>query len=124
MDQERDKLLILEPDPLVTRAVELAAAKLDLQPVSATDGWDAIQMLEKGEYIAVVVDCNVPRHSGDGLLRYIWEEFGEESLDRVLVLVPDEETAARLGTGKLHTIRRSEPIESLASAIRGCEPRH
>ncbi|HEU5163144.1 MAG TPA: response regulator, partial [Thermoanaerobaculia bacterium] len=75
-----DKLLIVENDPFITRAVESAAASLDLDPVTATDGWDAIAKLESNQYFAVVVDSEAPSGSGYGLLQYIREEFGEGTL--------------------------------------------
>ncbi|MGH9459335.1 MAG: hypothetical protein ACRD2J_16995 [Thermoanaerobaculia bacterium] len=118
MKRDQDKLLIVENDPLVTRAVEKAAADLDLCPVTVTDGWDAIGRLESDEYVAVVVDTDVPDRSGYGLIRYISEEFGEESLDRVLVLTSDESAAAILGE-RIHKLRRTDQVDELEKEIRG-----
>lgn len=119
---KRDQLLIVENDPFMMRAVELAAARLDLEPVLARDGWDAILKLETSDYVAAVVDAELPEQSGFGVLRYIREEFGERSLDRVLVLTSSDETAGLIGSDRVHLLRRTEQVEELASAIRCCEP--
>jgi DNA-binding response OmpR family regulator len=119
----RDKILIVENDPFITRAVETAAASLDLDPVMATDGWDAIEKLETNQYIAVVVDSEAPSGSGYGLLQYIQEEFGEKTLDRVLMITPDDETATRLRRPPLHVLPRNASIDDFASSIRACEPK-
>ena len=112
----RDRLLIVENDPLLTHAVELAAEKLNLMPVVASDGWDAIDRLQSSQYLAVVVDGDIPGRSGLGVLDYIREEFGEGSLDRVLVLTRSERMALEL-RDPVHILRTTDQVEALAHAI-------
>jgi CheY-like chemotaxis protein len=112
----RDRLLIVENDPLLTHAVELAAEKLNLLPVVASDGWDAIDRLQSSQYLAVVVDGDIPERSGLGVLDYIREEFGEGSLDRVLLLTRSERMALEL-RDPVHILRTTDHVEALAIAI-------
>ena len=112
----RDRLLIVENDPLLTHAVELAAERLNLLPVVASDGWDAIDRLQSSQYFAVVVDGDIPRRSGLGVLDYIREEFGEGSLDRVLLLTRSDRMALTL-RDPVHILRTTDHVESLAIAI-------
>lgn len=123
MNVKRDQLLIVEDDPFVTHAVEQAAARLDLEPVYAADGWEAIRMLETSTYIAAVVDAELPGRTGFGVLRFICEEFGEDSLDRVLVLTSSDDTELQIGSNHVHVLRKTDEVEELESAIRSCEPR-
>ncbi|MFN2441671.1 MAG: hypothetical protein ABR517_03200 [Thermoanaerobaculia bacterium] len=118
----RDRLLIVENDPLISRAVELAARSLDLEPVVAADGWDAIARLQSSQYLAAVVDGDIPSRSGLGVLDYIREEFGERSLERVLVLTRSEQTALELDH-PVHILRTTDEVHTLACAIEACEPR-
>lgn len=118
----RDRLLIVENDPLLTHAVELAAEKLNLLPVVASDGWDAIDRLQSSQYLAVVVDGDIPGRSGLGVLDYIREEFGEGSLDRVLVLTRSERIALEL-RDPVHILRTTDQVEELAHAIEECGAR-
>lgn len=123
MNVRRDQLLIVENDPFVTKAVEQAAARLDLEPVYARDGWEAIGMLQTSDYIAAVIDAELPARTGYGVLRFIREEFGEDSLDRVLVLTSRDDTASRIGSDHVHVVRKTDGVEEMETAIRGCEPR-
>lgn len=118
----RDRLLIVENDPLISHAVELAARTLDLEPVVAADGWDAIARLQSSQYLAAVVDGDIPGRSGLGVLDYIREEFGERSLERVLVLTRSEQTALELGHS-IHILRTTDEVHTLACAIEECEPK-
>ena len=115
----RDRLLIVENDPLISHAVELAAEKLNLVPVVASDGWDAIDRLQSSQDLAVVVDGDIPERSGLGVLDYIREEFGEGSLDRVLLLTRSDRMALEL-RDPIHILRTTDEVETLAIAIEKC----
>lgn len=51
----------------------------------AADGWEAIEKLEAGEYEAVVIDADLPRHSGYGVLTYLRENVGDDLNDVILM---------------------------------------
>ena len=67
------KILVVEDNPVICREIE-SQFNCDC----ATDGWDAIEKLETSDYAAIVIDADVPRHSGYGVLTYLREENGEE----------------------------------------------
>ncbi len=77
-------LLIVENNPAIAAAIERAGEALHLQCDVATDGWEAIEKLRDGEYAAIVIDTEVPRHSGYGVITFLRQEKGER-LDNVVL---------------------------------------
>jgi len=52
------RILIVEDNPMLAEAIERAGEQLQLFADRATDGWDAIEMLECGEYAAIVEELS------------------------------------------------------------------
>ncbi|HKR62385.1 MAG TPA: response regulator [Thermoanaerobaculia bacterium] len=74
------RILVVEDNPEIARSIE-ERFNCDC----ASDGWDAISKLENEDYAAIVIDADVSRHSGYGVLTYLREEVGEE-LSNVIVM--------------------------------------
>ncbi len=112
------KLLIVEDNPLIAAAIEKAGERLNLQADVATDGWDAIEKLQNEEYSAIVIDTEVPRHSGYGVITYLREEVGDH-LENVVLMTSSDREEVRLRTSEsLCVIGRTEEIEEIVAAIR------
>jgi DNA-binding response OmpR family regulator len=88
--RKEEKVLVVEETPRMSEAIE-AAGELPFICDRATDGWEAIEKLETEQYAAIVIDSDLPRHSGFGVLTYLREEVGEE-LDNVIMVTDDEDT--------------------------------
>ncbi len=115
------KLLIVEDNPLLAAAIEKAGERLNLQPDVATDGWDAIEKLRSEQYAAIVIDTDVPRHSGYGVITYLREENGE-NLDHVLLMTSADENAVQRISDHLRVIHKTEAVEEIAAAVdRACK---
>ena len=112
------RILIVENDPIVTSAVEVAGSHFNLEADRASDGWDAIQKLETNVYEAVVVDLTLPRWSGFGVIQYLREE--NESLDRVFCLTDGDDSRVRekIGDERCRVINRSDAGLALEDAFR------
>lgn len=94
-----ERILIVEDNPTIASAIERAGTDLFFICDRATDGWDAIEKLETEEYAAIVIDADVPHHSGYGVLTYLREEIGEELGNVILMTNSDrDEVRKRLGT--------------------------
>lgn len=108
-----EKILVVEDDPRICRELEATFA-CDC----ATDGWDAIEKLEVSDYAAIVIDADVPRHSGYGVLTYLREEIGEE-LDNVLFLTSSDQDDVRrlLGNG-LHVAPKEDAVREITRMLR------
>ena len=111
------KLLVVEDNPLIASAIERAGERLDLQTDVATDGWDAIEMLRDESYRAIVIDADLPRHSGYGVLSYLREEKGDH-LRNVILMTSAEPAAVRARVREdLQIIAKTEKVEEIASAV-------
>lgn len=93
-----EKILVVEDNPAICREME-AAFNCDC----ATDGWDAIEKLETHEYAAIVIDADVPRHSGYGVLTYLREEVGDV-LPNVIMFTSHDRDAVRRRIGAGTTV--------------------
>ena len=112
------KLLMVEDNPLIAAAIEKAGERLNLQADVATDGWDAIEKLQNEEYSAIVIDTDVPCHSGYGVITYLREEVGDHLDNVVLMTSSDREEVRHRTSESLHVIARTEEIEEIVAAIR------
>jgi DNA-binding response OmpR family regulator len=107
-----DKILIVEDNPVISRAIE-AQFNCDC----ATDGWDAIEKLETGEYAAIVIDADVPHHSGFGVLTYLREEIGEE-LGNVILLTSSDQDEVRRKVGRnLHVVAKADAVDEITRVL-------
>jgi sigma-B regulation protein RsbU (phosphoserine phosphatase) len=116
--RKEEKVLVVEESPLMAEAIE-AAGELPFTCERATDGWDAIEKLETEHYAAIVIDSELPRHSGFGVLTYLREEVGEE-LDHVIVVTSSDEGTLRrkLNQERLHVVRRDRAVDALNRVMR------
>lgn len=110
------RVLIVEDHALLAQALEQSGAQL--QTESATDGWDAIEKLENAHYTTIVIDTDLPRHSGFGVLTYLREEAGDHLDNVILVTSSDCEALERRVSGeRVRVIRKTDSIDKLAKAI-------
>ena len=105
------KILVVEDDPAISREIE-ERFNCDC----ATDGWDAIEKLETSDYAAIVIDADVPRHSGYGVLTYLREENGEE-LPNVLFMTSDRDGVQRRVGDGLHVIDKADAVDEIRRLI-------
>lgn len=113
-----EKVLIVGNNPLVTQAIEEAGERLAMKADRASDGWEAIEMLETEEYAAIVIDADLPRHSGFGVLTYLREEVGEE-MSNVIVMTSsdDEQFRRRVSTDRVRVIPKTSEVAEIERAM-------
>ena len=108
-----EKVLIVEANPIVTHAIE-AAGELPYVCERASDGWEAIEMLETQHYAAIVIDSDMPRHSGFGVINYLREEVGGELGNVIVMTDADSDTLRiKLSESKLNVVRKSDAVREL-----------
>ena len=110
------RILVVEGIPLITQAIERAGEDFQVKVDHASDGWDAIEKLETEEYAAIVIDADLPRHSGYGVLTYLREEVGE--LGNVIVMTSDRDEVQRKVTGGVKVIDKAQHASELERAVR------
>jgi DNA-binding response OmpR family regulator len=107
------KILVVEDNPVITRCIE-ESFNCDC----ATDGWDAIEKLEARDYDAIVIDADVPRHSGYGVLTYLREEVGED-LSNVIFLTGSDCDEVRRRVGKaLNVVDKEDAVSEITRVLR------
>ncbi|MEO6260486.1 MAG: response regulator [Thermoanaerobaculia bacterium] len=116
MSDER-LLLIVENNPLVAAAIEKAGERLQLRADFATDGWEAIEMLRNATYRAIVINTDLPRHSGYGVLSYLREENGNHLENVILTTSSDREVVRQRVTEPLQIIATTERVDDIADAM-------
>jgi DNA-binding response OmpR family regulator len=114
-NMKRERLLIVENNPLIVTAIEKAGERLNLHADVATDGWDAIEKLRNQDYAAIVINTDLPRHSGYGVLTYLRQENGDH-LDNVILMTGSDQESMRQHEG-LPVIARTEVIDDIAAAF-------
>jgi DNA-binding response OmpR family regulator len=112
------KVLVVEESPLMAEAIE-AAGELPFTCERATDGWEAIEKLENEHYAAIVIDSDLPRHSGFGVLTYLREEIGEDLDNVIMVTSSDEDTLRRkLSQERLKVVTKDNAVAALNHFMR------
>ena len=112
-----EKILIVEDNPLIAAAIEKAGERYNLSAEVATDGWDAIEKLRNGDYAAIVIDADLPRYSGYGVVTFLKQENGE-GLENVLMMTTADHAAVRQRTSEhLRVIDRTDAVDAIAAAL-------
>jgi DNA-binding response OmpR family regulator len=112
-----EKLLIVEDNPLIAAAIEKAGERLNLCADVATDGWDAIEKLRSERYVAIVIDADLPRHSGYGVVTFLQEENGDALQNVVLITSADHASVRQRTSEHLRVIDRTEEVDLIAAAL-------
>ena len=110
-------ILIVEDNPLIAEAIERAGERLQLQTEVATDGWAAIELLRDGNYRAIIIDTDLPRHSGYGVLSFLREEKGDHLRNVILMTSSDTDAVRERVSEPLQVIAKTEKVDDIATAV-------
>ena len=114
------KILIVEDNAAIARAIEQAGVELCVTCEYATDGWDAISKLETEDYAAIVIDADVPRHSGYGVLTYLREEIGDDLANVIMLTSSDRDEVSRRAGG-IRVVAREDAVAEIRRFVRNEE---
>lgn len=107
-----DKILVVEDNPVICRQME-SQFNCDC----ATDGWDAIEKLETQQYAAIVIDADVPHHSGYGVLTYLREEVGSELPNVIFMTSTNGEEVRRRFGATLTVVDKADAADEVARVL-------
>jgi DNA-binding response OmpR family regulator len=110
--RREEKILVVENNPEVCRTME-ERFNCDC----ATDGWDAISKLENTDYAAIVIDADVPHHSGYGVLAYLREEVGENLQHVIFMTSSDRDTVRRNFGDRLTIVAKDQAVEEITRVL-------
>jgi DNA-binding response OmpR family regulator len=106
------RVLLVEDNASVAGAIEAAFA-CD----RASDGWDAIEKLETGDYAAIVIDTDLPRHSGFGVLTYLREEVGDGFDNVIVVTSSDLDEVRRKVSVNLRVVSKDDAVAEITRVM-------
>lgn len=110
--RRQEKILVVEDNPAICREMEQR-----FNCDCATDGWDAIEKLETRTYAAIVIDADVPRGSGYGVVTYLREEVGSDLPNVIFLTSSDcDETRRRLGV-QLNVVAKADAVDELTRVL-------
>jgi DNA-binding response OmpR family regulator len=119
--RREERVLVVELSPAISPMISSALSRdadMELVTEIATDGWDAIEKLRDGEYAAIVIDSDLPRRSGFGVLTWLREENGEE-LDNVIVVASDGGDSVRHRVSdRLRIVAKDDAVNEVEKLIR------
>lgn len=110
--RREDRILLVENNPAISQAIEARYA-CD----RATDGWDAIEKLEMGDYAAIVIDADVPHHSGYGVLTYLREEVGDDVGNVIFMTSSGHEAVRRKFGAALHVVDKADALDEITRVL-------
>jgi DNA-binding response OmpR family regulator len=113
-----ERILVVEMNPVISDALALNGGN-DLQLLTdiATDGWDAIEKLRTSNYAAIVIDSDLPRRSGFGVLTWLSEENGD-NLDNVIFVANESDAMRYRVSDRLRIVAKSDAVTEVAKMIR------
>ena len=65
------KILVCEDNKLASRAVSAVLSKKGFDIINASDGNEAMELIEKEDFSLVIMDIHLPYYSGLELIRYM-----------------------------------------------------
>ncbi len=113
-----DRVLVVEQSPCISRAIEDASDRLSFICDYATDGWEAIEKLEQGDYAAIVIDSEMPRLSGYGVLTYLREEGGDQMQNVIVVSTASADLRLKLSGERICVVDLDGAVEALIGVAR------
>lgn len=119
MDRQT-RILVVEDNPTIASALERASEAMRFHCDHATDGWAAIEKLENEHYAAIVIDTDLPRHSGFGVLTYL-REVGD--MEHVILMTSSdcEHLREKVSGENVQVIDKRQAAAELARVINGYE---
>jgi DNA-binding response OmpR family regulator len=110
------EILIADDDPGIVRLLKLLVEREGFRVDVARDGREALEKIEKGSYVLLLLDLQMPRFNGFDVIEFL----GQQS-KRPVVLVITAMPVSQLATLNPHVvhavIRKPFDVELLAAII-------
>ena len=120
MSDECQKILVVDDDDSIRLMVERVLRRENYEVDSASDGFEAIEKLDKNEYSTILLDLMMPRIDGFGVLDYLEEHHPE--LGRNVIVMSANLPAASDAARERNVVRilpKPFDISDLIHEVRG-----
>jgi len=85
------RILVADDSPSIRKLVEFTLKSKGIQQSSAEDGREALELLAKGRFDAIVLDINMPRMDGFELLKTIKADDAYASIPVIMLTTEGQE---------------------------------
>jgi signal transduction histidine kinase/CheY-like chemotaxis protein len=82
----RGKVLLVDDEPINQKVAEAILQKFGLETEVAGNGWEAVRMVQGGDYSLVLMDIQMPEMSGYEATEVIRKREQEEGRERVVII--------------------------------------
>jgi signal transduction histidine kinase/CheY-like chemotaxis protein len=82
----RGKVLLVDDEPINQKVAEAILQKFGLETAVANNGWEAVQMVQAGDYALVLMDIQMPEMSGYEATEIIRKREQQEGQKRVVII--------------------------------------
>jgi DNA-binding response OmpR family regulator len=113
------RILLCEDDPVSLKIIERTLTNSKFEVVSARDGFEAVQQIDKSNFDLVITDIHMPHHSGDEILKRV--RTGHHKHTPVIMLSVDtaeEVIALALKEGVNEFIKKPVKTDDLLKKVR------
>ena len=120
MDSLERRVLVVDDDVsirvLVSRILSRAAYEVDV----ARDGAEAIEMLARNHYSAIVLDLMMPRVDGVGVIKYLTEHDSEQLKSVIVLTAFGAKALSRVCPPVGRFLEKPFDVESLMREVTEC----
>ncbi|MRR18882.1 response regulator transcription factor [bacterium] len=95
------KILICEDNKLALKAMSVVLEREGYDPVTVSDGHEAIEMLRKKDFDVVIVDIHLPYHSGLEVIRFLRTDLKKQTPVLIVSAFSDPQVQRQAGEMKV-----------------------
>lgn len=118
MPKTKKKILIIEDERPMARALELKLAHAGFESISAGNGKDGIAILEKGNFSLILLDLVMPKMDGFSVL----EALKQKGIKTPVIIVsnlsqPEDEKRAKALGAKAFLVKSDTQIAAIVEKV-------
>jgi len=95
------KILICEDNQLALKAMSVVLEREGYDPVTVSDGQEAIEMLRRKDFDVLIVDIHLPYHSGLEVIRFLRTDLKKQTPVLIVSAFSDPQVQRQAGEMKV-----------------------
>ena len=116
---EGDRVLVADDDPQMRRLIRIVLQREGFEVLEANDGLDALELIEQGSVDLVILDVEMPRLNGLGVLEEIRAQMRTASLPVIILTALQDDTEEKaLDLGAQDYLTKPVQTRSLVARVR------
>jgi type IV pilus assembly protein PilB len=116
---EGGRILVADDDPQMRRLIRIVLQRDGFEVVEANDGLDALDLIEQGSIDLVILDLDIPRLNGLGVLEEVRAQMRTASLPVIVLTALQDDTEEKaLDLGAQDYLTKPVQTRSLVARVR------